>query len=70
MTSTPTGELQLARVDTRVGCFTRWTGNVNSREMHGTQVSSGNSEAKNDEEGDIHKGYVNDFKKKRRLKID
>ena len=64
MTSTPTGELQLARV----GLFTRIKSNMNPREMHGTKVSSGISEEKNDEEGDIHKGYVNYFKKKTILK--
>ena len=41
---------------------------MNPREMHGTKASYGCSEAKNDEEVDIHKGSVNDFKKKRRLK--
>lgn len=70
VTSTPDGELQSARVDIGVGRFTRRTGNMNPGEMHGTKVSSGSSEAKNDEEGDIQKGSVNDFKKKRSLKTD
>ena len=43
---------------------------MNPAEMHGTKVSYGCSEAKNDEEVDIHKGSINDFKKKRRLKTD
>lgn len=70
VTSTPAGELQSAGAGTEVGCSTRRMRNMNPGEMHGTKISSGSSEAKNDEEGDIQKGSLNAFKKKRRLETD
>lgn len=57
-------------VGTGVGCFTRRMSYMNPVEMHGTKISSGSSEAKNDEERDAEKGSLSACKKKRTLGID
>lgn len=57
-------------VGTGVGCFTRRMSYMNPVEMHGTKISSGSSEAKNDEERDVEKGSLSACKKKRTLGID
>lgn len=70
VTSKSAGELQSARVGTGVGCFTRRMSYMNPVEMHGTKISSGSSEAKNDEERDVQKGSLSACKKKKTLETD
>lgn len=70
VTSKPAGELQSARVGTGVGCSTRRMSYMNPVEMHGTKISSGSSEAKNDEERDVEKGSLSACKKKGTMGID